>query len=321
MRVSVCYPIKNPDGKLKQSIAKVLRQIGDFDTEIILINSNPSNPFIASDFSTSRIKTVNIRPQDFGHGKTRNLVLDHASSEFIVFLTQDAVPKNNEWLNELIAPFKEDRLIVGTFSRHAAHAEHPSFVNAELDLHFDFHKEFGSLRKLNDEISLISNQAVYFQALHFFSNNSSCVRRSYFSNHPFKEVDFSEDQIWAKEALENGMRLAYADKSIVFHSHFFSGFEAFRRAIDEGQALKSAFGYEVVSSTSHLLRHAYALSKRRVKANDKTHKHRQKISNFDLIFSALLEAVGYWLGARISPTSLLLSLLSRDRRIQRAKSR
>lgn len=319
MRVTVCYPIKNPDGKLKQSINNVFRQKGNFDVDVILINSSPSNQFKTSDFDNANIKTINISPEDFGHGKTRNLVLDHTNSEFVVFITQDAVPKNDKWLNELVTPFKKDKLVVGTFSRHAAHPEHPRFVAAELDHHFDFHKEFGLLRELAAKKQPIQSHTGHFQALHFFSNNSSCVRLSYFLNNPFKDVDFSEDQIWAKEALENGMRIVYADKSIVYHSHYFFGFEAFRRAIDEGQALKSAFGYEVVSSIYHFARHAYALSKRRVKANSKMHQLGKKISNSDLIYSSFLEALGYWLGAGLSPNSWWLSLLSRDRRIKRAK--
>ena len=49
-----------------------------------------------------------IARSEFGHGKTRNLAVSLCQDyEIVLFLTQDACPQSNNWLNELLAPFSD----------------------------------------------------------------------------------------------------------------------------------------------------------------------------------------------------------------------
>ena len=62
------------------------------------------------------------------------------------------------------------------------------------------------------------------------------------------EVDFAEDQLWAKLVIEQGYKKAYADNAAVYHSHSYTVWQTFRRSFDESRALKRLFGYKVCSS-------------------------------------------------------------------------
>ena len=53
------------------------------------------------------VKIIKIQPEEFGHGKTRNLGANLANGTHIVYLTQDAIPYSINWLKELTEPFKD----------------------------------------------------------------------------------------------------------------------------------------------------------------------------------------------------------------------
>ena len=316
MTISICIPIKNPDSKLVDILESIDQQTLSAQ-DVILFNSGKKFNIQKFNFKNFSIKEIIIKPQDFGHGKTRNLLLKYSSAEYLIFLTQDAVPANNLWLDKLINPMKNDKNIVGSFSRHAAHPGHPNFIAIELENHFIYHKNFGSIRCiLNEEFYLKNEQ--FRQSLHFFSNNSSCIRASYFRKYPFPEVEFSEDQIWAKFALERKKKIFFAYDSLVYHSHYFSGIEVFKRSVDESRALKKIFNYKIIKNFPHLIKHLFFLYTQRI-ANNKKNKIYVSISKYLLITTIIYEVFGLFIGSKLSTTTKILNHLSRVRIIKNAK--
>jgi rhamnosyltransferase len=79
-----------------------------------------------------------IRQEEFGHGCTRNLALEHCMpTDIVIYLTQDAVPQGTDWLSQLIAPFDDASVAVSygrqtprpdahLLERHARHFNYPS---------------------------------------------------------------------------------------------------------------------------------------------------------------------------------------------------
>ena len=62
-----------------------------------------------------------IPPNEFGHGKTRNFGIEMSNSEYVAFLTQDALPINEEWLTNLVNCIDTDENIAGAFGKHLAY--------------------------------------------------------------------------------------------------------------------------------------------------------------------------------------------------------
>jgi rhamnosyltransferase len=52
-----------------------------------------------------------------------------------------------------------------------------------------------------------------------FDNVCSCIRRSIWIEHPFRQTPIGEDIEWAREVLLAGYRLAYVPAAAVVHSH------------------------------------------------------------------------------------------------------
>ena len=172
------------------------------------------------------------------------------TGEFAVFITQDAKPANSQWLFELVSSVEKNSNIAGAFGRHIAYPDHGPFIARGLDNHFEGLKEFGTLVRL-EHPDQYQNDEEYRQALHFFSNNNSCIRRSVWEKIPFDDVDFSEDMVWAKNIIEAGYQKAYSHTAVVYHSHSFGFIENIQRCFDEARSLKQHFGYTVSPSVPH----------------------------------------------------------------------
>ena len=259
-KASVVIPVKNAGRLLNDVLTAVLKQQTPWPFEILVIDSG------SRDGSQTLVRLLDIRLHEipcgqFGHGRTRNLGAELTTGEFVVFITQDAWPTDDHWLANLVAAAELSPDTAGAFGRHIAYPEHGPVLEHELAEHFaGFGSTANSVRL--DDIDRYRRDPGYRQYLHFFSSNNACIRRSIWQRIPLPEVDFAEDQLWAKSIIEAGYAKAYAPDACVYHSHKFGLVESYRRAFDESSALQRLFGYQLVPSIKHLLKHSYLLSQR-----------------------------------------------------------
>ena len=259
-KASVVIPVKNGGALLRQVLQAVCRQQTPWPYEVLVIDSG------SRDGSQAVVRDLGIRlheipPAEFGHGKTRNLGASLTTGDFIVFITQDALPADEHWLNHLVSAAELSPNTAGAFGRHLAYPEHGPVIARELQTHFaGFGAQAHTVQK--DDSERYRQEQGYRQFLHFFSSNNACIRRSVWQRIPLPEVDFAEDQLWAKAIIEAGFAKAYAPDACVFHSHKFGVLETYRRAYDESSALRQLFDYELVPSLKHLLKHSWLLSRR-----------------------------------------------------------
>ena len=245
-KASVIIPTFNGGDLLMEVCKKLLVQDYKDSWEIVIIDSESSDDSINQIqelFNNSKIpfKLITINKIDFQHGKTRNQAIKQSSGDIILLLTQDSVPVRDDWLSTMVKAF-EDKSIAGVFGRHIAHINHPKLIQRDLDLHFERMNEL-PIRKIIDWNEYENNISLR-QKLHFFSNNNSGLRRSVWKEIPFPNVDFGEDQTWAKKTIEAGYSLAYQNDSLVYHSHYFSMFELYRRTIIEIKFFDNYFNYK-----------------------------------------------------------------------------
>jgi rhamnosyltransferase len=245
LKASIIIPIKNPSLLLIDIVKMVLSQNFNENYELIIINSGRINDTISQvlKIQDNRIKIFHIDPKDFGHGKTRNYGATLSSGEYLVYLTHDALPYNEYWLSELVTIADSDNKIAGVFGRHVAYDDANIFLKEELKNHFDGFVPFPIVH-MEDKKRYETDNG-YRQFLHFFSDNNSLLRKSIWEKIPFPEVDFAEDQTWTKLIIESGYKKAFANKSIVYHSHNYSHWERLRRSFDESSSFKKYFNYDL----------------------------------------------------------------------------
>lgn len=194
--------------------------------EILIIDS-------ASSDSTTKIaqnhncKVVQIGKHNFDHGTTRNAAVAQTDSEFVVFLTQDAVPANKYMVAELIKPMQADSNIAICYGRHVP------LPNTGALEHFyqDFNYPQQSILKTKNHIDTLGLKTF------FCSNCCSAIRCSIFNElDGFKnKVIVNEDMLFAAKAIMAGYAVYYAAEAKVFHSHSYPITKMFRRYFKTGR--------------------------------------------------------------------------------------
>ena len=244
---AVIIPTKNAMPGLLRVMEQVLNQRTGWSYEVIVIDSGSRDGTKEFVRGLERVRLIEIASADFGHGKTRNLGIESADAEFIALLTHDAEPFDENWLANLVATAEQDSRIAGVFGRHVAHETASPFIRYDLDRHFaGFLLHPLIVDRDLDPVRYDADEG-WRQFLHFYSDNNSLMRKSVWELFPYPDVEFAEDQLWARGIIEAGYAKAYAPNAVVYHSHDYSFSEQLRRAFDESRNFKKYFGYALSS--------------------------------------------------------------------------
>lgn len=308
--VSIIIPLKNGLPYFEDVCEALKTQEYDAPLEVICVDSGSKDGSVEL-AEGHNFRVVHIASKDFGHGKTRNYGASLTESEFIAFLTHDAIPADPHWLSNLVRPMREDSEVAGVFSRHEAHHGADPFVTSELKEHFRGLADFPVVQ-ITDRSEYDANLGLQ-QVYHFYSDNASALRRTVWEKIPYPDVQFAEDQIWAKTIVEAGYKKAFAEDSLVRHSHAFGPWETLRRSFDESRAFHKLFGYKLGTSYGAVFRSGIYLLKRDMGNAFKFGwwlSHPSK--TLSKVFESFARPLGHYLGCQENLSSLIASRISRD---------
>jgi len=237
--VSIVILTKNAATYLPETLPAIFSQQADFEYEVLAVDSGSQDGSLEL-LSRFPVRVVQISPESFNHGETRNLGARSASpdSQFVVFLSHDALPANAHWLQGLVDPLVNDPQVAGAFSRHIPRPG----ANAAVVRQLVQLTQSGGAKRLVKQMpaSEAEFQAQKFYYV-FFSNTSSILRKSVWEKWPFPKADFAEDAIWAEQALRAGYKIVFEPESIIIHSHNYPFIEQFRQNVDHAYAMNQLF--------------------------------------------------------------------------------
>jgi len=122
MNISVIIPTLNAGRFIGQLLSSLSAQ-DMHPGEIIVIDSSSQDN--TTDIARkSGVKTMVIPTNTFNHGRTRNQAAMTAAGDILVFMTQDAVPANNNLLRSLTAPLQKTD-IAATYARQIPRPDAP----------------------------------------------------------------------------------------------------------------------------------------------------------------------------------------------------
>lgn len=240
--VTVAYVTKNGAPWLDDTLRAVRAQRGPFALAEILAVDSGSTDGTLEILARHGVSTRRIAPHEFGHGRTRNLAARDATGDIVVFLTQDATPADDDWLAPLVAALTGDPLLAGVWSRHAPRPDcHPMEWRTLAE--FPLFEGLGA--QSPPRVSAARGNPEYAahpERFYWFSNNSAAFRRDILLRRPFPEVEFAEDQAWARGVLEAGFRTALVPASLILHSHAYPAWTNLQRHFDHARAMCDDLG-------------------------------------------------------------------------------
>jgi glycosyltransferase involved in cell wall biosynthesis len=248
--LDVVIPTWNGMGELEPVIAGLRRQSMAEAIQIHCIDSRSSDGTAEWLRAQADIALIEIDQAEFQHGRSRNQAAAAGSAPLIAFLTQDAIPATTTWAHDICTMFAHVPKAAGLFGRHLPYPHHPAWVRREIEGHFDnMLKHPLALSRDTDPEKWASEDLGWRQLLHFYSDNNSAMRRAIWAEIPYPEVDYGEDQVWARDIIAAGHTKLYAPTACVYHSHDYDPVETFKRARTEAAFFYTQFGYALGDGT------------------------------------------------------------------------
>lgn len=236
IKATVFIPTYNGDKYIQDILKMVFKQIVTFEYEVLIVDSGSKDqtlPIIHKFQKTHKnLRLVEIPNIEFGHGKTRNYGAEIAKGEIIVYLSHDAVPAHKEWLYEMVRPFDISPKINGVMGRQIPRHKCVPLQKFEIEAVFrNLGPEFGTTIFYED--SFMKNP-IFYDSVTFYSDVNSATRRRFLlETIPYRNVPYSEDQLFGRDLIEAGYYKVYAPRGSVIHSNDLTLKEYKHRVFDE----------------------------------------------------------------------------------------
>lgn len=251
-KATVFIPTYNGERYLEDLLKAVFKQSFPFNYEVLVIDSGSTDRTLDIINKFPKVKLHQIPNSEFGHGKTRNLAAKMSNSEFMVYLSQDAVPAHPKWLSAMVEPFSLSDKVFAVFGKQSPRTICDITTKREINSVF---KSLGPDHSLMIHRSeLISEKYPIEPVLNFMSDVNSAVRREYLINKiPYQNVKYAEDQLLGADTLKKGYLKVYTPTGEVWHSNEYGLKDSFYRKYDEYSAMYEIFGIKPSSKiTSHI---------------------------------------------------------------------
>lgn len=183
-------------GNLLESIKK--QDYHDYEIIIVDSGSNDRTLEIARNFTDSILQIEN---QDFTFGYSLNLGCQRAQGKYIVLVSAHTLPVDNQWLGNLLAPFKNEKVAM-VYGRQVGNHE------SRFSEKRDFQRLFSD------------SPADSHVSLDYANNANAAIRKELWQQHRFDEYLFGlEDIEWAKRITSLGFVVHYEPSAAIYHLH------------------------------------------------------------------------------------------------------
>lgn len=230
--IDVVIPAYKPGSVFEKLIYRLQKQTVKPE-RIIVVNTGEKfweqaefdkTPFIFGTLAGIKLELYHIKECEFDHGGTRRWAAAKSQAEYMLFMTQDAMPADQYLIENLLKMMQQDPMIGAAYARQLPASD--CKVIERYTREFNYSET--SRIKSEEDVDRLGIKT------YFCSNVCAMYRRNiYLAMGGFvKHTIFNEDMICAGTMIQKGYKVAYAADARVIHSHNYSGKEQFKRNFD-----------------------------------------------------------------------------------------
>lgn len=225
--VDVIIPTYKPDASFDTIIERLQKQTVK-PHQIILLNTRTGNDKDAEKLAAKygkieNLRMIHIEKAEFDHGGTRNYGATLSDAEFMLYMTQDAIPHDKQLIERLLEAMQQEN-VAAAYARQLPRKD--ADIIEAYTRSFNYPEESSIKSKENLEQLGIKT--------YFCSNACAIYRKSVYEQLGgfVKKTIFNEDMIMASKIIQAGYSIAYAAKAKVIHSHHYTWKQQFSRNFD-----------------------------------------------------------------------------------------
>lgn len=220
--ITVIIPTYNAEKYIVPLLESLKQQTVQFEL-IIIDSSSTDNTVTKAKTYTDHI--ISIPKNEFDHGGTRTKAAKMASGDILVFLTQDALPYDNQTIEKILEPF-QDSNVAAVYGRQIPY-EKTSFFGKHLRT-FNY-PNISHIRVLDDKNKYGIKTA--FLSDSFAAYDKNILKQvGWFKN----GLILGEDVYVGSKLILANYTLAYCADAKVYHSHSYSILQELKRYFDIG---------------------------------------------------------------------------------------
>lgn len=300
--VNVVIPVYKPDDKFGQLLEMLNRQTHKPD-RIIIINTEKKF-FDESRYTLDKNTEIHhITIEEFDHGATRNYGFSLADSDYVLFMTMDAVPADIHLIETMLRIHESENAAKAAVVYARQLPDKECSVIEQYTRSFNYPDK--DMIKTASDIRTMGIKAFFCSDVCAMYNADIFRQLGGFIN----KAIFNEDMIYAAKALKKGYSVCYCAKARVIHSHNYSIKQQFSRNFDMGVSQADhPEVFEGIKSESEGVKLVMA-----------TAKHLFKIGKWYLVpymaVSSAAKLAGYRLGRKyrsLSPKKVLKYTTNRN---------
>lgn len=227
MKIDVIIPVYMPDDKFERLIDMLNRQTRMPDNIILIWTIPDNNRFdkkqIEDKYQKDNVKCLYVKQKEFDHGATRAYGISVSDADYVLCMTQDAVPYNENLIENLLNAFNDENT-AASYARQL-----PGDKENEIEK---------ITRAFNyPETERIQNKASlkkYGIKTFFCSDVCAMYKKTCYDETGgfIKKTIFNEDMIMASSLVGLGYTVRYVPKAQVVHSHTYTCMQQYRRNFD-----------------------------------------------------------------------------------------
>lgn len=247
---SVAIPVRDGGALFERTLRALSTQTVTHELVVCDSGSRDGSAALARSFGA---RVIEIDPREFGHGRTRNLLMASSRGARVAFLTQDAEPAGERWLERLLEGFALAPDVAVVFGPYLPRSGASFPVALELERWFASLSPEGKPRVDRLEAGERGLPAsALLGARGFLSDANACLARSAWERVPFRDVPYAEDRTLALDLLRAGYAKVYVPSAAVVHSHDYTSRQRLRRSFDEWRALLEVYGWREPATPAHI---------------------------------------------------------------------